>query len=103
MRYEKKNRKKKSRRKEFLLDIYTWFYTGIILVIIGSIASVWGPGVKDPIIRTLNTEIPAVGASLIFLTYNSTIALLTYIAATTIITMILLRVIVRLEEVGAKP
>lgn len=85
-----------------MLDIYVWFYTGVALVIIGSIATVTGPGVKDPIIRTLNTEIPAIGLSLIFLTYNSTIALLTYIAATTIITMILLRAIVRLEEVGAE-
>lgn len=85
-----------------MLDIYIWFYTGVILVILGSLATVFGPGVKDPIVRTLNTEIAAVGVSLIFLTYNHTIALLTYIAATTIITMILLRAIVRLEEVGAK-
>jgi energy-converting hydrogenase A subunit E len=61
-----------------------------------------GPGVKDPLVRTLNTEIPAVGLSLIFLTYNHTIALLTFIAATSIITLILLRTIVRLEEMGAE-
>ncbi len=85
-----------------MLDIYTWFYTGVVLVIIGSIGSVIGPGVNDPVIRTLNLEIPAIGLSLILLTYNSTIALLTYIAATTIITMILLRAIVRLEELGAE-
>jgi energy-converting hydrogenase A subunit E len=85
-----------------LLDVYIWFYTGVALVIIGSLGTVFGPGVKDPIIRTLNTEIPAIGVSLIFLTYNHTIALLTYIAATTIITMILLRAIVRLEEMGAE-
>jgi len=85
-----------------LLDVYIWFYTGCILVIMGSIATVIGPGVKDPLVRTLNTEIPAVGVSLIFLTYNSTIALLTFIAATTIITLILLRAIVRLEEMGAE-
>jgi len=85
-----------------LLDIYIWFYTGCALLILGSIASVIGPGVKDPIIRTLNTEIPAVGISMIFLTYNHTIALLTFVASTVIITMILLRAIVRLEEMGAK-
>ena len=84
-----------------MLDIYIWFYTGVVLVIVGSIGTVIGPGVKDPIIRTLNTEIPAIGVSLIFLTYNHTIALLTYIAATVIITLVLLRVIVRLEEMGA--
>ncbi len=85
-----------------MLDVYIWFYTGVILVILGSIGTVVGPGVKDPLIRTLNTEIPAIGVSLIFLTYNHTIALLTFIAATTIISMILLRAIVRLEEVGAE-
>lgn len=85
-----------------MLDFYIWFYTGVALVIIGSIGSAIGPGVKDPIVRTLNTEIPAVGVSLIFLTYNHTIALLTFIAATTIITMILLRALVRLEEMGAE-
>ena len=57
---------------------------------------------SDPLVRTLNTEIAAVGLSLIFLTYNHTIAPLTFIAATSIITLILLRTIVRLEEMGAK-
>lgn len=85
-----------------MLDIYIWFYMGVALVIIGSIGTVIGPGVKDPIIRTLNTEVPAIGVSLIFLTYNHTIALLTYIAATVLITMVLLRAIVRLEEMGAE-
>lgn len=85
-----------------MFDPYIWFYTGVALVILGSLGTVFGPGVKDPLIRTLNTEIPAVGLSLIFLTYNHTIALLTYIAATTIITLILLRAIVRLEEMGAE-
>lgn len=85
-----------------MLDIYIWFYTGCALVILGSIGTVIGPGVKDPIVRTLNTEIPAIGISMIFLTYNHTIALLTFVASTVIITMILLRAIVRLEEMGAK-
>ena len=85
-----------------MLDVYVWFYTGVLLVIIGSIGTVVGPGVRDPLVRTLNTEIPAIGVSLIFLTYNHTIALLTFIGATAIITMILLRAIVRLEEMGAE-
>ncbi len=85
-----------------MLEVYIWFYTGCFLVIVGSIATVIGPGVKDPLVRTLNTEIPAVGVSLIFLSYNHTIALLTFIAATSIITLILLRAIVRLEEMGAE-
>ena len=85
-----------------MLNIYIWFYTGVLLTILGSLGTAIGPGVKDPLVRALNTEIAAVGVSLIFLTYNHTIALVTYIAATTIITMILLRAIVRLEEVGAE-
>lgn len=85
-----------------MFDVYVWFYTGVALVIIGSIGTAVGPGVRDPLIRTLNTEIPAVGLSLIFLTYNHTLALLTFIAATAIISMILLRAVVRLEEMGAE-
>lgn len=100
MRSGKKTRN--PRRKGTLLNIYIWFYTGVVLAILGSIGTAIGPGVKDPLVRALNTEIAAVGVSLIFLTYNHTIALVTYIAATTIITMILLRAIVRLEEVGAE-
>jgi energy-converting hydrogenase A subunit E len=84
-----------------LLDIYVCFYTGVLLVILGSIGTAIGPGVKDPLIRTLNTEVAAMGISLIFLTYNHTIALLTFIAASVIIMMILLRALVRLEEMGA--
>jgi energy-converting hydrogenase A subunit E len=100
MRFEIK--KPNPRGKSSLLDVYVWFYTGCILVIVGSIATVIGPGVKDPVVRTINTEIPAVGISMIFLTYNHTIALVTFIAATAIITLILLRAVVRLEEMGAE-
>jgi len=85
-----------------LIDVQIWFYTGCILLVGGSIATAIGPGVKDPIVRTLNTEIPAIGLSLILLSYNHTIALLTYIAASIIVTMILLRVVVRMEEMGAE-
>lgn len=85
-----------------MIDIQIWFYTGCILLVGGSIATAIGPGVKDPIVRTLNTEIPAIGLSLILLSYNHTIALLTYIAASVIVTMILLRVVVRMEEMGAE-
>lgn len=85
-----------------MIETQIWFYTGCILLVGGSIATAIGPGVKDPIVRTLNTEIPAIGLSLIFLSYNHTIALLTYIAASIIVTMILLRVIVRMEEMGAE-
>jgi len=84
-----------------LIEVQLFFYTGCILAILGSIATVIGPGVKDPIVRTFNTEVAAIGVSLIFLVYNHTLALMTFVAATAVITLILLRAITRLEEMGA--
>ncbi|WP_413828848.1 EhaE family protein [Methanobrevibacter sp. UBA412] len=84
-----------------MFDLQIWFYLGIVLCIVGSLAVVWGPGVKDPIIRTINTEVPSIGVSLIFLSYNHTIAIITFIATTMIITLVLFRAITRLEELGA--
>jgi len=83
-----------------LIEIEIFFYVGCLLAIIGSMATVAGPGVKDPIVRTFNTEIAAIGVSLIFLVYNHTLALMTFVAATSAITLILLRAITRLEEMG---
>jgi energy-converting hydrogenase A subunit E len=85
-----------------LFELQIWFYSGCALVILGTIGTLIGPGVKDPLIRTLNTEVAAIGLSLIFLTYNHTIALLTFIGASVIMTMILLRAVARLEEMGAE-
>ena len=101
-----------------MFNLALWVYVGLALAIFGSLAAVWGPGVKDPIIRTslaavwgpgvkdpiirtINTEVASVGVSLILLTYNSTLALLTLIATTIIVTLILFRAISRLEEIGA--
>ena len=84
-----------------MFNLAIWIYVGLALAIFRSIATVWGPGVKDPIIRTINTEVASVGVSLILLTYNSTLALLTLIATTIIVTLILFRAIARLEEIGA--
>jgi len=84
-----------------LIEVQMFFYTGCILAIVGTIASVFGPGVKDPVVRTINTEVVAIGVSMIFLIYNHTLALMTFIAATAVITLILLRAITRLEEMGA--
>ncbi|MDR0900385.1 MAG: EhaE family protein [Methanobrevibacter sp.] len=86
-----------------MFDLNIFLYSGIILAILGSIATVAGPGVKDPIVRTLNTEVAAIGVSLILLTYNHTLALLTFVATTVVITLILLRAITRLEEMEAYP
>ena len=84
-----------------MIEIEIFFYVGCFLTIIGTIATVAGPGVKDPIVRTFNTEIAAIGVSLIFLVYNHTLALMTFVAATSVITLILLRTITRLEEMGS--
>ena len=84
-----------------MTELEIFFYTGCILAILGSLATVAGPGVKDPLVRIFNTEIAAIGVSLIFLVYNHTLALMTFIAATAVITLILLRAFTRLEEMGA--
>lgn len=84
-----------------MFNLAIWVYLGLALAIFGSIMTVWGPGVKDPVVRTINTEVASVGVSLILLTYNSTLALLTLIATTIIVTLILFRAISRLEEIGA--
>lgn len=84
-----------------MINITLFFYLGIFLAIVGSLATAWGPGVKDPIVRTLNTEVASIGISLIMLSYNHLLALLTLVATTVIITLILFRAIIRLEEMGA--
>ncbi|MCQ2976801.1 MAG: DUF2107 family protein [archaeon] len=84
-----------------MFDLSIWFYFGMVLTIFGTIATVWGPGVKDPVIRTINTEVAGIGVSLILLTYNYTLAVLTVTATTVVCTLILFRAITRLEEIGA--
>ena len=78
-----------------MIDVNLFFYVGIFLAI------VWGPGVKDPIIRTFNTEVASIGVCLVLLTYNHVLALLTLLATTVVITFVLFRAIIRLEEMGA--
>ena len=85
-----------------MVDVQLFFYLGIALTIVGSIATAWGPGVNDPIVRTFNAEIASIGVCLILLCYNHSLALLTLIATTVIISLILFRAIIRLEEMGAE-
>jgi len=84
-----------------MLSLSIWVYTGLALAIFGSLATVWGPGVKDPVIRTINAEVASCGVSLVLLSYNCTLALLTLITTTIITSLILFRAISRLEEIGA--
>ena len=76
-----------------MINVQLFFYFGIFLTIVGSLATAWGPGVKDPIVRTFNTEVASVGVCLILLSYNHILALLTLVAITV--------AIIRLEEMGA--
>ena len=84
-----------------MISVQLFFYFGIILAIVGSLATAGGPGVKDPIVRTFNTEVASIGVCLILLSYNHVLALLTLVATTVVITLILFRAIIRLEEMGA--
>lgn len=84
-----------------MIDIQLFFYFGIFLAIVGSLATAWGPGVNDPVVRVFNAEIASIGVSLILLCYNHVLALLTLIATSVIMTLILFRAIIRLEEMGA--
>ena len=84
-----------------MINVSLFFYFGIFLAIIGSIAAAGGPGVNDPVVRTFNTEIASIGVCLVLLCYNHVLALFTLLAATVIISLILFRAIIRLEEMGA--
>ena len=66
-----------------MLDLAIWVYAGLALAIFGSL------------------EVASVGVCLVLLSYNHTLALLTLIATTVVITLILLRAVSRLEEIGA--
>ncbi len=84
-----------------MIDVQLFFYFGIFLAIIGSLATAWGPGVNDPIVRVFNAEVASIGVSLILLSYNHVLALLTLVAASVAMSLILFRAIIRLEEMGA--
>lgn len=84
-----------------MIDVQLFFYFGIFLAIIGSLATAGGPGVNDPIVRVFNAEVASIGVSLILLSYNHVLALLTLVAASVAMSLILFRAIIRLEEMGA--
>ena len=84
-----------------MLELNIWFYCGCLLAIIGSLGSIWGPKVEDPVVRTLNTEVVVIGVSLILLCFNHLLATLTFMTTSIVILLLLLRVISRLEEMEA--
>ncbi|MBC7109570.1 MAG: DUF2107 family protein [Archaeoglobi archaeon] len=76
-------------------------YLGLFLVLFGAIAVVYGPEVgRSALIRYINLEISSFGVMLIFLYYFETLALLTYVAATTLITLVFIRLFVKMAEMG---
>jgi len=80
--------------------VYT-LYLGYFLLIFGTLGVVVGPNTKDPLVRFLNVEIPTVGVMLIFLAYNLTLALMTYITINALIALVFIRTIIRKEELEA--
>ncbi len=85
-----------------MIDVQLFFYFGLFLTVIGSLATAIGPGVNDPIIRVFNAEVASIGVSLVLLSYNHVLALLTLVAASVAMSLILFRLIIRLEEMGVE-
>lgn len=85
-----------------MIDVQLFFYFGLFLTVIGSLATAVGPGVNDPIIRVFNAEVASIGVSLVLLSYNHVLALLTLVAASVAMSLILFRLIIRLEEMGVE-
>ncbi|AEK20473.1 EhaE family protein [Methanococcus maripaludis] len=81
------------------MDLITLtLYVGYFLLIIGTVGAVIGPLTKDPFKRFLNIEVPAIGVCLIFLAYNQTLALMTFLGVNAILTLVLVRTIIKNEE-----
>jgi energy-converting hydrogenase A subunit E len=77
-------------------------YLGIVLLVLGSLGVAFGPKTsKEPIIRIINLTVPTTGIALIFLSYNYTLAMLTILSVNTMFSIIIIRAIIRLEEMEA--
>ena len=76
-------------------------YLGYSLLILGTLGVIIGPKTEDPLVRFLNVEIPTVGVMLVFLAYNLTLALMTYITVNVLITLVFIRTIIKREELEA--
>ncbi len=73
------------------------FLLGCAILLIGIVA-VGFPREKTYVGRLINLEIPAFGLLLIMLSFNETLALLTFVGVTAISTFVLVRVIERRGE-----
>jgi len=72
------------------------FIIGCGLIILGTICTAW-PSPRDYITRLINLEVAAFGLLLVMLSFDETIALLTFVAVSGVGVFILVRVIGKKE------
>lgn len=70
------------------------FFIGLIMLIIGTWVSAF-PRDREYLTRLINLEIPAFGLLLVALSFDETLALLTFIAVSTLTTFVLVLLIER--------
>ena len=70
------------------------FFAGLILLIIGTWITAF-PRDREYLTRLINLEIPAFGLLLVALSFDETLALLTFIAVSTLTTFVLVLLIER--------
>jgi len=70
------------------------FYIGLLLMVIGTWACAF-PRDREYLTRLINLEIPAFGLLLVALSFDETLALLTFIAVSTLTTFVLVLLIER--------
>ena len=81
------------------MDLITLIiYLGYFLLVVGTIGVVFGPMTDDPFKRLLNIEVPSMGVALIFLAYNETLALMTFLGVNAILILVLVWAIVMNTE-----
>ncbi|MEA2035687.1 MAG: DUF2107 family protein [Euryarchaeota archaeon] len=74
------------------------FLPGFIILLIGTVSAAF-PKPKTWLNRLINIEIAAWGLMLIMLSYNESLAILTFVAVTGISTFVLVRVIERRNDI----
>ncbi|HOJ95834.1 MAG TPA: DUF2107 family protein [Methanospirillum sp.] len=70
------------------------FYAGLILLLIGTFVCAF-PRDREYLTRIINLEIPAFGLLLVALSFDETLALLTFIAVSTLTTFVLVLLVER--------
>ena len=73
------------------------FFAGLILLIIGTWVTAF-PRDREYLTRLINLEIPAFGLLLVALSFDETLALLTFIAVSTLTTFVLVLLIERSSQ-----